>query len=77
MTKYKVGYITSDGRKKAFYFESDKSFRTYHKTFGQGILGLGTPITDDLMKEALAHESFRWDKVKFIKNMDTNEIKVY
>lgn len=77
MAEYRVGYVNAEGKKKAFRFESDKSFRSYGRSISQGILGLGNPFTSDMMDEAVKHDGFRWDKVKFIKNLDTGEAKYY
>lgn len=77
MAKYRCGYVNQDGAKKAFYFESDKSFRSYGHSYSQGILGLGNPFVNDLMDAAKDHKGFIWTKVKFIKNMDTGEIKFF
>lgn len=77
MAQYRVGYINSEGKKKAFYFESDKSFRGYGRSYSQGILGLGNPFVNDMMDEAVKHEGFRYDRVKFIENTETGEAKYY
>lgn len=75
--KYRVGYINDEGKKKAFRFESDKSFRSYGRSYSQGILGLGNPFVNDMMDEGVKHKGFRWDKIKFIKNLETGECKFY
>lgn len=76
--KYRVGYINDKGEKKAFYFTSDKSFRSYSRSYSQGILGLGNPFVSDMMAEGSKHSGFgRWDRIKFIKNMDTGEVKYF
>lgn len=73
--KYRVGYINDKGEKKAFYFTSDKSFRRYSSYYSRGVLGLGNPFVNDMMDEGVKHNGFRWDHIKFIKNMDTGEVK--
>lgn len=75
--RYRVGYINDEGQKKAFYFESDKSFRSYGRSCSQGILGLGNPFVEDMMDEGVKHKGFRWDKIKFIKNTETGETKYF
>ena len=79
--EYRVGYINDEGRKKAFRFENDKSFRSYGRSYSQGILGLGNPFVEDLMGavrekgiESVAHD---YRRIKFIENTETGETKYY
>ena len=81
MAKYRVGYKNRDGKKKAFRFESDKSFRSYGRSYSQGILGLGNPFTNDLMDAAVEQGveavASNYRAIDFIENMDTGERKWY
>lgn len=81
MAKYRVGYKDGNGKKRAFRFESDKSFRRYGRSYSQGILGLGNPFVSDLM-DAAAQQGVEavtrnYRAIDFIENTETGEKKWY
>lgn len=77
MNEYRVGYVSATGKKKAFRFKSDKSFRFYGRSYSQGILGLGNPFVSDMLEEGKKHDSFEWSRIKFIECIDTGIVKYY